>query len=136
MANKKMTMTAHYEAIKAMLNGEAVENYSVEQAVEFIDGRIAQVAKKNATGGERKLTKTQLENEGTKGVILEVLSNVTEPVTIADMQKLSTALGALSNQKITALVSQLAKANAIERTEVKGKAYFALPSAEVEDTEE
>ena len=130
MANKKMTMTAYYEAIKAMLNGEAVENYSVEQAVEFIDGRIAQVAKKNATGGERKLTKTQLENEGTKGVILEVLSNVTEPVTIADMQKLSTALGALSNQKITALVSQLAKANAIERTEVKGKAYFALPSAD------
>lgn len=130
MANKKMTMTAHYEAIKAMLNGEAVENYSVEQAVEFIDGRIAQVAKKNATGGERKLTKTQLENEGTKGVILEVLSNVTEPVTIADMQKLSTALGALSNQKITALVSQLAKANAIERTEVKGKAHFALPSAD------
>ena len=130
MANKKMTMTAQYEAIKALLNGETVENYSVEKAVEFIDGRIAQVAKKNAPGGERKLTKTQLENEGTKGVILEVLSNVTEPVTIADMQKLSTALGALSNQKITALVSQLVKADAIVRTEEKGKAYFALPSAE------
>jgi hypothetical protein len=130
MANKKMTMTAQYEAIKALLNGETVENYSVEQAVEFIDGRIAQVAKKNAPGGERKLTKTQLENEGTKGVILEVLSNTTDPVTIADMQKLSTVLGALSNQKITALVSQLVKANAIVRTEEKGKAYFALPTEE------
>lgn len=130
MASKKMTMTAQYEAIKALLNGETVENYSVEQAVEFIDGRIAQVAKKNAPGGERKLTKTQLENEGTKGVILEVLSNTTNPVTIADMQKLSTALGALSNQKITALVSQLVKANAIVRTEEKGKAYFALPTEE------
>lgn len=126
MANKKMTMTAHYEAIKAMLNGETVENYTTEQAVEFLNGRIAQVAKKSATGGDRKPTKTQVENEGVKATIVEVLSNATEPMTIADMQKVNTELGALSNQKVSALVSQLVRGGTVERTEVKGKAYFAI----------
>lgn len=130
MANKKMTMTAHYEAIKALLNGETVENYTVENAVEFIDGRIAQVAKKNATGGERKPTKTQLENEGTKAVIIDVLSNATEPMSILTMQKASTELGELSNQKITSLLSQLIKSQAVVRTEIKGKAHFTLATEE------
>ena len=130
MANKKMTMTAQYEAIKALLNGETVENYTVENAVEFIDGRIAQVAKKNATGGERKPTKTQLENEGTKTVIVDVLSNATEPMSILTMQKASTELGELSNQKSSSLLSQLIKSQVVVRTEIKGKAHFTLATEE------
>jgi hypothetical protein len=40
-------------------------------------------------------------------------------------------LGEHSNQKISALLTQLLKAEAVIRTEVKGKAHYALPSAEI-----
>ena len=93
MAQKKMTMTEQYEAIKALLNGETVENYSTAKAIEFIDGRIAQVAKKNATPtGERKPTKTQLENEGIKEQIVAVLATAEKPMSIGDMQKADATL--------------------------------------------
>ena len=126
MASKKMTMTERYEAIKALLNGETVENYSTAKAIEFIDGRIAQVAKKNATPtGERKPTKTQLENEGIKEQIVSAIAENGKPMTVGEVMK---ELGIDSNQKVTSLLTQLVKSNAVIRTEVKGKPYFSLPT--------
>ena len=131
MANKKMTVVEKFTAIQAMLNGETVENFSIEQAQEFLAERIAQTQRKNAgKDGEKKLTKTQLENEDTKEIIVAVLSNAEKAMSIGDMQKASTELADLSNQKLTSLVSQLVKADKVVRTEVKGKAHFALPSIE------
>ena len=120
MANK-MKVVDKFGAIKAMLNGEPVENFSVADAVAFLDERIAITEKKNANGGERKPTKTQLENEGIKEQILSVMS--TTPMTIGEIGK---EIGIDSNQKVSALVTQLIQANKVVRTEVKGKAYFAL----------
>ena len=128
MAEKKMTMTEQYEAIKALLNGETVEDYSTAKAIEFIDGRIAQVAKKNATPtGERKPTKTQLENKGIKEQIVAVMADNGNPMTVGEIMK---ELGIESNQKVTSLLTQLVKASAVKRTEVKGKPYYALPTEE------
>ena len=123
---KKMNMVAKYEAIKAMLNGEAVVEFSIEDAIAFIDGRIEQVEKKNAGGGERKPTKNQLENEGIKAELVAVLSSADSPVTIGEIQKISESLGGFSNQRLSALLTQLVKAEKVVRTEVKGKAHFAL----------
>lgn len=123
---KKMNMVEKFGAIKAMLNGEQVENFSIKEAIEFIEGRIEQVNKKNAGGGERKPTKTQLENEGVKETIVSALSAIGVPATIGEVQKSSAELGELSNQKISALLTQLVKAGAVVRTEVKGKAHFAV----------
>ena len=129
---KKMNMVAKYEAIKAMLNGEATDGFTKADAVAFIDGRIEQVNKKNATGGgERKPTKEQIANAGIKEQIVEVLRNADEPMCVGDLMK---ALGIESNQKVSALVSQMLTVRkgvenpdgCIVRTEVKGKAYFAL----------
>ena len=126
MAQKKMTMTEQYEAIKALLNGETVEDYSTAKAIEFIDGRIAQVAKKNATPtGERKPTKTQLENEGIKEQIVSAIAENGKPMTVGEVMK---ELGIDSNQKVTSRLTQLVKAYKVERTEVKGKPYFSLPT--------
>lgn len=121
MANK-MKVVDKFGAIKEMLNGNSVENFSVADAVAFLDERIAITEKKNANGnGERKPTKTQLENEGIKEQILSVMS--TNPMTIGEIGK---EIGIDSNQKVSALVTQLLKAGKVVRTEVKGKAYFAL----------
>jgi hypothetical protein len=130
---KKMNMVEKFGAIKAMLNGERVEGFSVADAVKFLDDRIEKVNAKNAKGGaDRKPTKTQLENEGIKAQIVEVLSAADQPMSIGDIGK---EIGIPSNQKVSALVTQLVKAKAVVRTEVKGRAYFALPTevAEVED---
>ena len=125
---KKINMVSKFTAIKALLNGEKVEGFTLADAIEFIDGRIEQAEKKNASGanGERKPTKTQQENEGVKKQIVSVLQAINKPATITDMQKFSTELSTLSNQKISALLTQLVKSNEVIRTQVKGKAHFAI----------
>jgi hypothetical protein len=121
MANK-IKVADKFDGVIALLNGEPTE-FTVEQAVEFLlDRKAKHTAKAN---GERKPTKTQLENEGIKEQILGVLT--TEPKSVGDI---CTEVG-ISNQKATALLTQLLTANAVVRTEVKGKAHYALP-AEVE----
>ena len=123
---KKMNMVEKFTAIKAMLNGEPTEGFTLEDALEFLDGRIELTEKKNATGGERKPTPQQMENEGLKGTIVSVLAELGTPTTIRDLQKCNTTLASLSNQRISALLTQLIKAEKVVRTEVKGKAHFAL----------
>lgn len=123
---KKFNMVDKYTAIKAMLNGEGVEGFGLEDAVKFIDERIVQVEKKNAGNGERKPTKTQLENEGIKTTIMAVLTSADKPITIGEMQKMSAEIAEYSNQKMSALLTQLGKAGVVTRTEVKGKAHFAI----------
>lgn len=88
---------------------------------DFINHELELLAKKNAA--DRKPTKVQTENEGVKEIIL---ANLTEtPTTISDLQKASTELGEISNQKISALIRQLVADGLIVRTEEKRKAYFA-----------
>ena len=131
MANK-LKVVDKFNAIKAMLNGEKVENFTMEQAVEFLNERIAITEKKNANGGgERKPTKDQLKNEEIKREILDYLGTCEKPVEVKDIMK---AIGSESCQKVTALVSQMLTVRkgepnpdgCVVRTEVKGKAYFAL----------
>jgi hypothetical protein len=45
---------------------------------------------------------------------------------VADIMK---ATGIESNQKTTALLTQLLNVNKVERTEIKGKAHYSLPNA-------
>ena len=130
---KKMTVVENYTNIQKILNGETVENYTPAMGVAFLATRIEQTQKKNmGKDGEKKLTKTQQENEVTKETIMAVLATATEPVTITDLGKMSVEMEALSHHKLSALVSQLVKAERVVRTEEKGRAYFALPTAETE----
>ena len=131
MANKKkLTVVEKYEDMIALLNGETPPHGStVEEMVVFAEERKAQTIKKNASGSnaERKPTAQQIENEGIKEQILNVLATATKPMTATDVGK---ALGIDSNHRISALLTQLKKAEQIVRTEEKGRAYFALPKDE------
>ena len=128
MANKK-TVVEMFEITKAMLNGETVEGTTLAEVQEFLNKRIEITQKKNASGkGENaKPTKVQIENEGIKSVILSTLT--TTPTSIGDLMKSSVELGAYSNQKISALLTQLLTDGKVVRTAVKGKAFYALPTA-------
>ena len=133
----KFKVVDKFGAIKAMLNGEQVEGFTLADAQAFLDERIAITEKKNASGSgaDRKPTKTQVENEGFKASILEFLATCEAPVTIGEICK---AIGIESNQKVSALVSQMLTIRKGEvnpdgkvvRSEVKGKAHFALATEE------
>ena len=123
MANKK-TVVQMYEEILA------IEGLSVEQK-SFIEKRIEITKKKNSNRGENaKPTKTQLENEGIKEKIVNALAEIGEPTTITDLLKANAEIGQYSNQKISALLTQLLKAKKVVRTENKGKIHYGLPSVE------
>jgi hypothetical protein len=136
---RKMNLVDKFSAVKSMLNGKSVEGFSLENALEFLDERIEQTERKNAkgAGADRKPTKTQVENEGIKAQIAEVLHTVGKPLSVGEIAK---QIGVESVNKVTALVSQMLVERkgvpnpdgCVIRTEVKGKAYFeyATPSAE------
>lgn len=96
-----------------------------EELVAFIDHEVELLNKKNSYKST-KPTKTQRENEDLKVVLLGVMS--AEPKTISDIQDgdETGTIGALSNQKISALLTQLIEAGKVVKTVEKRKAYFAL----------
>ena len=128
---KKMNMVEKFGAIKAMLNGEKPEGFSVADALEFLDDRIEKVNAKNAKGADRKPTATQVANEGIKAEIVEFLRSVGKPVTNGEIAK---GIGSDQPNKVCQLVAQMLTVRkgvenpdgCIVRTEVKGRAYFAL----------
>lgn len=119
MTEKKITKREKFEMLAKI---EAVAKNPM--LVEFIEHELELLAKKSASGSG-KLTATQKENENVKSAILEEMSN--EPnrlFSVSEMIKLFPACNELSLPKVTALVTQLAKADLVERIEEKRKAYF------------
>lgn len=107
----------------------ALEDYKRigdEEMVAFFEKRLEQANKKSTA--ERKLTPHQQENEAIK---VGILDNMEQGVqyTIADMLITFDCFPeGMTPNRLSALLSQLGArgTNQIVRTEVKGKAYFAL----------
>ena len=114
MANKK-TLKDYYNDIIAL----AQEN-GRDDLVEFCNDRIDKLSRKSSS---KKPTKTQVENEGIKDTILEVLGEVA-PAT-ATMIATDPRVN-VSNQKVTALLTQLIKEGKVEKTVDKGKSLFSV----------
>lgn len=114
---KKLTKRDRFNALLAIPS--VAENADL---VAFIEHEIELLSKKN---GERKPTAKQEANADIKGIILDVMSNAPDHLfTISELMKSDDALGALSNQKISALMRQMVLAEEVERVEDKRKAFF------------
>ena len=87
------------------------------EIVEFCNHEIALLVKKNSYKST-KPTKTQIENEGLKDAILNVLD---KPMTATEI---GSAVG-ISVNKASALLSQLKEDNSVTREVIKRKAYFS-----------
>jgi predicted transcriptional regulator len=120
MANeKKMTKREKFEILAKLPEVE-----SNPMLAEFIAHELELLAKKNASG-EGKLTASQKINEGIKAEILEEMSaNPNRLYSISEMIKLFKCCKDLSLPKVTSLVTQLVKAECVERVEEKRKAFF------------
>lgn len=108
--------------VVALNSAIACDALSAEVREKLTALRDAQMKKASA---ERKPTATQTENEGFKAEILAYLGTV-ERATITEIMKAVPSVGALSNQRASAVVRQMVLAGAVVRVEDKRKAYFSL----------
>ena len=101
---------------------ELAEKVGRTDLVEFIDHEIELIEKK---AGRKAETATQKANAEIKTKIVDFLvANAEKQFTITELQAEMTDLADYSNQKISALVNQLYKANEIDKTIDKKKSYF------------
>ena len=129
----KVTKRERFAQLMEIVKASEVENS--DELVAFIEHEVELLNKKNSRSD--KPTKTQLENEALKTQIMSVLKTVGRPITVTQLLK-ETELADnpnLSNQKVSALLTQLRKADAVVRTVEKKVAFYSLAD-EVENTEE
>ena len=75
------------------------------------------------------MTKTQVANEDIKALILEELAKVGKPVSITELISESAEIAEKcgnSNQKVSALMTQLKNAGSVVRTTEGKKALFSV----------
>ena len=121
MANKKTQKDFYNEII------EVLNEVGRDDLVEFCNDRIDKLSRKSSS---KKPTKTQVENENIKDIILEVLAEIA-PAT-ATMIATDPRVG-VSNQKVTALLTQLIKDDKVVKTIEKGKSYFSVADEVTEE---
>ena len=132
MANKK-TVVGNYEAIKAMLNGETVEGYTLEDAVAFIEKRIEITKNKNAKRDGAEPTPKQREQMAANATIEnKVVAAMTAGVaySASDLVKLIADENVANTQKLTPRLTALVEAKKLTKAVVKGKSVYSLVVAE------
>ena len=130
MANTKVTKKDMFTAILALIAETVPEN--AEVLTKFVENEIALLDKRAAN---KTATKTQKENEGIKTLILDALTEIDKPVTISELQAFSTDLAVYTNQKLSALLTQMKAEGTVVKTVEKKKSYFSVnsPAAKVID---
>ena len=130
MANTKVTKKEMFTAILALIAETTPEN--AEILTKFVENEIALLDKRAAN---KTATKTQKENEGIKSLILDTLTEIDKPVTISELQAFSADLAVYTNQKLSALLTQMKAEGTVVKTVEKKKSYFSVnsPAAKVID---
>ncbi len=94
---------------------------TAENVVDFINGRIEVLSNKTS---RKAPTKTQVENENIKALIVDALSKADKPMSINDLMAIE-GLG-FSNQKLSALLTQLVDNKVVVRVIDKKKVFFSI----------
>lgn len=117
---RKPTQRDRYAEIR-----EILASAGRDDLVEFVDGRVAQLDKKNSA--ERKPTAKQVENAGFKADIVAYMEPNTQYLS-ADITKgvPSIVAAGISANRVTAMLTQLVNDGTLVRTEDKRKNYYSL----------
>lgn len=118
---KKVTKRERFEMIKEIVLNAGLEN-EVEM-IEFLDNEINLLNKKRASGAK---TANQKANDELVEKLYKVLAEIGRPVTISELQKENEEFGAMSNQKVSALMKKLVDADRVIKTPDKKKSYFSI----------
>ena len=120
-ATRKPTQRDNFNEIREIL----VDGGYPDHLIEFIDGRVAQLDKKNSA--ERKPTAKQVENANFKADILAWMEPDTLYLSAEVVKGVPSIVEAgVSAQRVSAMLTQLVNDGAIVRTEEKRKNYYSL----------
>lgn len=103
-----------------------IRNAVIDNAemVAFIDHEIELLNRKSAS--PKKPTKTQMENDSFKAVIVDYLTDVDAPKTIKELQAEIAELDGLTNQRITHMLTDLVKGGKLTKEYVKKTPYYSI----------
>ena len=103
-----------------------IRNAVIDNAemVAFIDHEIELLNRKSAS--PKKPTKTQVENDAFKAVIVDYLTEVDAPKTIKELQTEVVELNGLTNQRITHMLTDLVKGGTLIKEYVKKTPYYSI----------
>ena len=124
----KVTKRERFAQLMAIVEASNVANAT--ELKEFIEHEVELLNKKNSRSG--KPTKTQVENETIKTQIVSILERVRKPMTVTQLLSESELAG-LSNQKISALLTQLRESGKVMRTVEKKVAYYSMATENDEE---
>lgn len=111
---------------KEMFNLIATVCADNTEIVDFCNHEIDLLNKK---GGTRKPSKNQVANITYKETICTILTEADRPLTVSEILEQLNVTG-LTNQRVSALLTQLKNEGKVVRTEVKRKAYFEINTVE------
>ena len=92
------------------------------EATERIKALMVQLAKRGSKGG---MTKTQKLNEDIKAVLLDILGEAGEFITMGDIRE-DERVAEYSVQKVGALLGQLVKAGEVQKNVFKKRTFYAV----------
>ena len=116
---KKMTKRDYFSKLIEIVEDANVDNS--EEIIDFLNNEIKLLNKKSNVK-----TKTQKENEVLMEVVFNALAEVGKPVTVSELMEANEEVGAMKNQKVTALLKKLKENERVVRVEDKRKAYFSI----------
>lgn len=122
MADKKITQREYFNGLIAYLKGEET-SFTVEDFVEFINGRIEVLDKKSTKTDSKK----NAEVEANIALVFEALSATNGNVTVTELIKgASNEVAEWSGQKVSAYLSKLEKAGKVVKTTEKKVSRFKV----------
>lgn len=124
MENKKMTKKEMFAELTKVVNGAKVTNK--EELLNFIAHEVELLDKKNSRSG--KPTTRQIENEKIKTSILTILE-CGKPLTVSQIMATLNDSN-LSNQRVSALLTQLKDVEKVIRTVEKKVAYYSINTSD------
>ena len=123
-----MTKLTNVLALEMVLGMKEVQ--ANVELVEKLTKMKEQFEKKNKSSvgadGKKVLTAEQKKNEGLKEIILEVLTRYEEPKQVKDLIAENEELASYTGQKISALITQLLKAEKVVKVVDKNVSKFQL----------
>ena len=123
-----MTKLTNVLALEMVLGMKEVQ--ANVELVEKLTKMKEQFEKKNKSSvgadGKKVLTAEQKKNEGLKEIILEVLTRYEEPKQVKDLIAENEELASYTGQKISALMTQLVKAEKVVKVIDKKASKFQI----------
>lgn len=121
MTNNKMTQKEMYAQIVMALNGQETVA-TINEMIEFVNGRVAQIDKKNSNR-KSGLTETQKENLEIGKQILEFMKQDTEKAYL--VSEIRKHFG-LTSQKITPILTKMVENNELEKITDKRVNFYKV----------